>query len=502
MEFAFEIMYSVLNPITILIITLGVVMGVCFGVIPGLSGPVGVALLLSLTYSLTPINGLLMLSGIYMGATYGGSISAILLNIPGTNESVCTGLEGYPMAKKGRAKEALYLAALSSFIGGICGVIALILFAPMLANVALKFGPPELFLVTTAGLAVVGSLLGSSLFKGFFALSFGLFLSIVGFDSMNGEYRLLFGIGEFKAGFALVPVSVGLFAIAQMLSLKGTGNRTIVDVPMQDVGYMEVITMLFKRKFLLIKSIIIGTIIGVLPGAGGSIASFISYGEAKRSAKVNKNLFGKGNPDGIIAPESANNAAVGGSFVPLFSLGIPGSTTSAIIFGAITIHGLTPGPKLFVDNAEIAYGFMYGMILTVIIMLIIGTYGVKFFSKILLIDTKFIIPPVLVFALLGAYSARNSINDVLLVIVIGSIGLFFIKAKIPTPPVLLGLILGTMTEENLRRSLISASAKGINIFEYIFLRPISLIILILLFLILYANFKTMIPSQKEKKKAS
>lgn len=489
MEFYYQILTALIDPIMLILIAFGVILGVFVGAMPGLNGTIGVALLMPLTFSLSPEKGLLMLGGIYMGASYGGSISGILLNCPGTNEAACTAIDGNPMAMQGRAKEALYYSILSSVFGGIVGVLTLIFFTPLLAEFALKFGPPEMLLICVAGLAVVGSLMGKSLSKGFFAVAFGLILSMIGFDTISGNIRLTFGIHDLQAGMNLVPVSVGLFAISEMLVLSMNRSSSIVDVPMQDISIIKALKNVVARGWLLVKSSIIGTIIGILPGTGGAIASFIGYGEAKRSSKQ-KDLFGKGHDEGIIAPESANNAAVGGSFVPLLALGIPGSATSAIIFGALTIHGLIPGPKLFVEHAAITYTFMFGMLLTVLIMGFIGICGVKLFSKVLTINVKHIIPAVLAFSIIGAYSARNSLFDVGIAILFGVIGVFFKRNQIPIAPVILGLILGTITEENLRRCIDIAAAKSINTLQYIFVRPISIVVFIFVMIILYANFKS------------
>jgi len=496
-EYFFHILVLLANPMSIILIIFGVLIGIFFGAMPGLNGPIAVALLLPITYNFSPENGLLMLGGIYMGASYGGSISAILLNCPGTGQAACTALDGYPMAQQGKGKEALYYSIFSSSIGGLLGVITMIFFTPVLANIALKFGPPEMLLVCMTGLAVVGSIMGESLSKGFFAVGFGLVLSMVGIDtmSMSSSCRITFGLYNLKAGFHLIPVSVGLFAISEMLILSSSHARNLVDVAMRNISAVRVLRNLFANWKIILKSSVIGASIGILPGTGAAIASFISYGEAKRSSKCSES-FGKGNIEGIIAPESANNAAVGGAFVPLLALGIPGSATTAIIFGALTVHGLLPGPKLFVEHAEITYTFMIGMLFTILVMAFVGIYGVPLFSKVLSIKIKYIIPSVLAFSIVGAYTARNNLFDVGLAILFGIIGVFFKHARIPIAPVILGLILSTITEENIRRSIIIAAAKGISTPHYIFLRPISIVLFVLLILILFLNFKVFFIGKK------
>ncbi|MCI8510735.1 MAG: hypothetical protein HFE83_01900 [Lachnospiraceae bacterium] len=486
------------SPISLCINLAGVILGILFGALPGLNGVVGVALLLPLTYNMNAAHGLMMLAGLYMGSTYGGSISAILLNCPGTGEAACTALNGNPLARTGRAREALSYSVLASGFGGLFGVIVMGLFTPILSKMALKFGPPELFLVCMAGLTVVGSLMGKSIGKGFFSVAFGLLLSIVGMDTITCNYRFTFGNLHLQSGLSLIPVSVGFFAIAEMLNLVCSAEEvSSVSEHKGNFKTLDALRDTLRRWKIALKSAVIGTIIGILPGTGGAIASFIAYGEAKRTSKE-ADLFGKGSADGIIAPESANNAAVGGSFVPLLSLGIPGSATSAIIFGALTVHGLIPGPKLFAEHGDIVYALTLGLFLSTILMMVVGLGGVSIFSKILNIRTRYIVPAVLAFSVIGAYSARNSMFDVLIAVIFGIIGLLFKRNQIPIAPSVLGMILGNMAEQNLRRSLTVAHAKSLPIVSYILLRPISLVILVLLALLIYGNMKTALRAKNEE----
>lgn len=310
MEMIVQVLGSLFHPLALGVNIFGVVLGIIFGAMPGLNGVVGVALLLPLTYGLSPANGLMMLGGLYMGATYGGSISAILLNCPGTGEAACTALNGNPLARQGRAMETLSYSALSSGIGGMFGTLVMLFFTPVLAKMALKFGPPELFLVCLAGLAVVGSLMDKSMAKGFFAVGVGLVLSMVGMDTMSSNYRFTFGSADLQAGLNLIPVSVGFFAIAEMLNLMSqSGENGEICSELKPFSVREAFAGCLSRWWVILKSSVIGTIIGILPGTGGAIASFIAYGEAKRTSKEGA-LFGKGSIDGIVAPESANNAAV------------------------------------------------------------------------------------------------------------------------------------------------------------------------------------------------
>lgn len=483
MEILSQVLLALADPFTLLLIVAGTALGVFFGAVPGLSGAIGVALLVPVTFTLSPQNGLLMLGGIYMGSHYGGAISAILLNAPGDVVAACTAIEGYPMSRQGRAKEALYTAILSCVFGGFVGVLVLILFTPVLARFALRFGPAEMFLVAVAGLVVTATLAARNVVKGLFGVAFGIVLSTIGADPMSGADRLVFGFNPLKAGIALIPVILGLFAIAEILTNTGRQTTQIAEVEAKPSSVGAALRYLIQKWFLLAKSTLLGTFIGVVPGTGGAVATFISYAEAKRSSK-SSSKFGHGNPEGIIAAEAANNAAVGGSLVPLLALGIPGSATSAIMYGAITIHGLIAGPRLFSDHPIVAYSFMYGMLVTVIIMGFIGIAGIPLFSMIVRVKLKYLSPIVLAVCMFGAFSVNNRLFDVFIAIIFGGIGILFRKANIPPATVVLGLILGPIVERNFRRVLTIAGARDIAPVHYILSSPLSLGILAVVILLL------------------
>ena len=488
MEMFSLVLSNIFDPFTLLLPAFGTLLGVFVGAIPGLNGAIGVALLVPFTFGLSPEDGLLMLGGIYMGSHYGGAITAILLNAPGDVVAVCTAMEGNPMAKQGRAKEALYYAILACVVGGLIGVLVLIFFTPMLAKFALKFGPGQMFLIAVAGLVISAILTAKNAIKGLFGVVFGIVLSIVGFDTISGANRLTFGILQLKSGIPLIPVILGLFAITEMVTNVGKASDSISQGPSQNIRIFAVIKAMFKKLGLLLKSSALGTFIGVVPGTGGAVATFISYAEAKRTSK-NPERFGNGNPEGIIAAESANNGAVGGSLVPLLALGVPGSATSAIMYGALTIHGLIPGPRLFADHADVALTFIWGMLLTVFIMGAIGILGIPLFSKIVKVKLKFIVPTVLAFCMFGAYSIRNDVFDILLAIIFGIVGLVFRKVNIPPATVVLGLILGPIAEQNFRRALIIANAKDLNIAAYMMNDYLSYLILGVVVLLLISFMK-------------
>ena len=489
---------AVFTPTCLILNILGTVLGIIFGALPGLNGVVGVALLLPLTYGLDPVHGLVMLSGMYMGASYGGAVSGILINCPGTGEAACTAINGNLMQKNGRGTEALVASIVASTLGGLFGAIILLFFTPTLSKWALKIGYSEMFLIALVGLTVVGSLMGKSISKSFFSVAIGLVFAMVGMDNVSSNYRFTFGFMSLQSGINLVAACVGFFAVAEMLSNLdgGKNDEGKIDKGSKYTvvrGIKDCCTKYFR---LTLKSSIIGTIIGILPGTGGAIASFITYGEAQRSTKDKEN-FGKnmGCVEGVIAPQAANNAVVGGSFIPLLVLGIPGSSTSAIIYGALTVHGLIPGPRLFSTNSDIVYALMVGVLLTVLVMFVAGTTLNGVFAKILSVDMKYIIPAVLAFSFIGAYSARSNIFDVFVALVLGVVGLFFKKAKLPVAPCILGMVLGTLAENNLRRAITAASAKNMGLITYIIARPISIVIVLILLLLIYTNTKTILRSK-------
>ncbi len=501
-----EILAAIFAPDMLFIIAAGCLVGIVLGAIPGMNGGIGVSLLLPFTFTMRPEEALLMLGGIYMGGSYGGAISAILLNVPGTAEAYCTGLEGHPMARRNQGKLALYLAALSSVFGGLIGVVCLIWFAPMLARAALRFGPPEIFLVGLVGLSVVGSLTGRNIWKGLFSVCFGLFLGMIGPDTVSGDNRLLYGSDSMIMGIELVAVILGFFAVSEMLgqlmniyrrhsSKIAEGDGDIASLGNETV--LGTVKVMLHSKFPLLKASLLGTFIGVLPGPGGAISSFVAYGDVKRVYK--NETFGVGNPRGIIAAESANNAAVGGSLVPMLALGIPGSPTAAIMYSALIIHGLVAGPRLFTDNAHFAYTFIYGMLMTIVIMGIVGVLCVPLFSKILRVDMRYIIPVVLLCSLVGAFSVRNSMFDVYATLAFGMLGCFFNRFGIPASPVVLGLILGKLVESNFRLSVTLASAHDQSVVMYVITRPLSIVIILIGVFLVYANFKTMLLESRAKK---
>jgi len=497
-ELVLQVLGNLLSVDVLLVSLLGAIVGVVLGAIPGMNGGIGIAVMLPFTYAMGPAQGLLFLGGIYLGSSYGGSISGILINCPGTAESACTTIEGHAMTERGEGKKALYYSIIASGFGSMVGLVVLVLFAPVLSNVAVKFGPPEMLLLSICGLTIVGSLTGKNIAKGLFAACFGLFLAMIGIDDVSGAVRFTFGIRALRGGIDLIPAVIGLFAITEMVrqGMSQLQSRSLdARVELKPSRFGDVLKSTFTKYLkVLLKSSVIGTFIGILPGTGGAIASFLAYGEAK--GKDKEGTFGKGNPAGIIAPESANNAAVGGSLVPMLALGIPGSATSAIMFGALTIHGLVPGQSLFTDHAEIVYTFLIGMFLVTIFMILIGVLGIPVFSSIVKLKMRFIIPVVILFSLIGAYSVNNSMNDVVIAIGLGIVGVVFARLEIPNTPIVLGLILGGIIESNFVRTMTIVKATGTNIFTYVLTRPICIAILLLTVYLIWANVRALQKGRK------
>lgn len=456
----------------ILFMCAGTFFGILVGAIPGLTGTMAVSLLVPLTYAMDPLSGISMLCGIYNGAIYGGSIAAILFKIPGTPAACATIFDGYPMTKQGRGEKALELSVSSSTFGGIFSVFVLLLVAPILAKFALMFGPAEYFWVAVFGMSMLVSLTEGSMVKGLISGMFGLFLSQVGMDPANGVPRFTLDSMYLMGGLELVPVLIGMFALPEVFGLLE--NPMSKDNYKKDVGGEKVhlfgsFGTYWKTH---VRGALIGTVVGIIPAAGGNIASFISYDQAKRASK-DPDSFGKGNPEGVIASEVANNAITGGSFVPLLTLGIPGSTTTAAIMGAFLIHGVNLGPQLFNKDPGLVYGLIWALLLTNFVMCAFGFYGSKLFRKALLIPDSILAPLIVVFAVIGSYSINSNMFDVVMLISFGILGYFCNKFHFPLTPIVLGLILGPIMESNLLRAL--TISRG-NAF-YLVSSPFSLIII-------------------------
>jgi putative tricarboxylic transport membrane protein len=470
---------NILHFDVLFILVIGVACGIMIGALPGLTATMGVALLLPITFGMEAVTGILLLIGIYFGAIYGGSISAILLRTPGTPAAAATTLDGYPMAQGGLAWKALQISTLSSGIGGFLSVIVLIILAPILANFALRFGAPETFALAVFGLSIISSIAGKSMIKGLMAGTLGLLIGTIGLDPITGFPRYTFGEMKLINGIYFIPVMIGLFAAAEAF-------RSMEKIQVKD----QIISKLQKTRLsimeakgltgTILRSTGIGTLIGMIPGAGGDIACFVAYNEAKRFSK-NTDEFGKGALKGVAAPEAANNATTGGAMVPLLTLGIPGDAVTAVLLGALMIQGMQPGPLLFQHHGDVVYSLFWGMLLANLLIIVMGFLGIRFFVKVLAVPKYVITPIILILCVVGSYALQNSFFDVWIMFAAGVIGYFMQRYGFPASPIILALILGPMAESNLRRSLVMSQGDP-SIF---FTRPITVILLFLAVMTLF-----------------
>lgn len=446
---------GVLQPENFLAIVFGVLAGICVGAMPGLSATMAISVLIPFTFGLDPLVALGLMAGIYNGAMYGGAIPAVLLKIPGTPAAVATTFDGFPMAQQGRGGEALQVAVVSSAIGGIASALSLMLLAPPLAQVTLLFGPAEMFWIAVVGLLSIVFLLGGNLVKGLVAACFGILVSLVGTDTINGTDRFTFGFFELLDGIHIVVLLVGLYAMPPVVDLLQTQLDTSqfkYDKDQTESIWVAIPKMLRFWKTW-IKSSLIGIWIGILPGAGGSMAAFLSYNEAKRNSK-NPDDWGKGEPEGVAAAETSNNADTASALIPALTLGIPGTAVAAIMLGGLLIHGLQPGPMLFRESPDIVFGFMWQFLFGAILLIFLGgSLATNSFAQLLKLPRPLLGSLIVVLMFIGVYSINERMFDVYLMLIFGVIGIAFDKLKFPLPPVVLGLILGSFAEENLRLAL-------------------------------------------------
>jgi len=471
---------NIFHPINLFFIVLGVGAGIVVGALPGLTATMAIALLVPFTFAMEPIQGLVLLGGIYCGAIFGGSFSAILINTPGTPSAIATTFDGYPMAKKGESYRAIVAATISSVIGGLIGVFFLLFLSPPLSKVSLKFGPPEFFWLTAFGLTIIATLASKSILKGLIGGTFGLLVSSIGIAPIEGSVRFTFGTVSLQGGIGLIPALIGIFCIPEVLGMleRKEKHYNVIPYRKQKNVVLNVFRKLMKKPILLLRSAVIGTIVGIIPGAGGNIASMVSYNEAVRASKFPQK-FGRGIIDGVAAAEASNNAEVSGSLIPLLTLGIPGAPPAAVLLGALLLQGLRPGADLFTVHAEITYTFIFSLILANILILPMGIYSGKIVSKIITgIPVIFLAPFVVFLSIIGSYSIQNNLFDVYVMIFFGLVGYLGRKVGFGPGPIVLGIILGKICEQGLVQSILMGKAAG-SIFEIFFTRPISLILIFL-----------------------
>lgn len=461
------VLSNILNPVCLLSILGGVAMGISFGAMPGLTSTMGVALLMPITFSMEPHIGMLLLIGIFCGAIYGGSITAILINTPGTPSAAATVLDGYKFTERGEAGRALGISTVASFGGGIISGVILILVAPQLAQIALKFNAPESFALAFFGLSIIASISGKDMVKGLMSGTLGLLLSLIGMDNVTAYTRFSFGSTYLMGGLSFIPVLVGLFALSQCFltveeiyveRTKAARTRN----PLPTLKDLKTIAPTILRAGLT------GTFIGIIPGAGGDISAFVSYDMERRLSK-HPEKFGTGIPEGIAAPEASNNGTTGGALIPLLTLGIPGDANTAVMLGALMMHNLTPGPQLFLTKAETVNTLFAGFMLANVFMLILGFLGQPLFVKIVSIPKRILVPVIIVMCTVGSFAINNNYYDIIIMLIAGMVGYFMSKGGYPLSPIVLALILGPMAEGNFRRSLVMSQGS----YSIFFQRPFS-----------------------------
>lgn len=469
---------SVLTWQPLLFMLLGVVAGIVVGAIPGLTATMTIAILLPFTFVTEPLSGVCLLLGIYSGAVYAGSIPAILLRIPGTPSSAATLLDGHPMTLQGKGGLALTISLVASAIGGIIGGILLLALAPTFAGYALKFGPAEFFMLAVFALALIASMSEGAMVKGLISGLAGLLIATVGTDPINGITRLTFGVDALQPGIGFIPVLIGLFGVAEALVRfeqhihhRKANNISPGSFRLKWSGLRKLMPGITYSSF-------IGFGVGVLPGTGGDIGSFIGHNEVKRLSRNTEN-YGKGDPRGLAAAESANNASVPGTLAPTLILGIPGNSAAAVLIGALTVHGLQPGPGLFTGSPDLVYGIFIALLIIPVMMLGVGLAGIRSWGQITRIPTEYLWPAILALSVVGSYALQSNPVDVLVTIAAGVLGYFMLKGGFPPAPLVIGLIVGPLAETGFRRATIISSGS----FSWI-LQPIPLIMLTLTLLTL------------------
>lgn len=483
-----EVLSRLFTMNNILFIFIGMAAGTVIGALPGLTATMGVAILLPMTFGMDSITGMLLLLAVYCGGIYGGSITAILIKSPGTPASAATVLDGYPMALQGKAGNALEAALITSVIGGLFSCGALIFFAPVLAKAALRFGPAEYTSLALFGLTIISCVTGKSVAKGLMMASVGLLITTIGIDPIEGVNRFTFGSLQLMAGIRLVPAMLGAFAVAELFEKMRVINR-----PLDEAVPFSKSTLKTKDVFrcwkTILKSSVIGTFIGAVPGTGAAISSFLSYNEARRCSR-NPDNFGKGELEGVIASETANNAVTGATLIPLLTLGIPGDSVTAILIGALMMQGITPGPQLFTQDSFWVYAIMGGLIIINLVMLLQGRFFVRFFVNVTRISPKLLIGLLMVLCMVGAYSVNNSMFDVFIMIIFGIMCYILQKFEFPMTPLVISMVLGSIAENNMRKALILSDGS----FSIFFTKPISLAFLIVSALLVVIpvikNFRT------------
>ena len=473
------------SPYLLFLIAAGTFAGIYIGAIPGLSVTMAVSILISFTFKWPVNDALALISGIFLGGVYGGSRSAILLNIPGAPAAIATTLDGYPMAKRGEAGAAIGLTTIMSVIGGFVGIFALAIAAPALSEFALMFAPRDYLMLAIWGILLVGALSGDSLARGVFAGSLGVFIGTVGVGPMTAEPRLTFGSIQLTAGISYIAAMIGFFGVAEVLVQL---HELKLKAVKQDVSkILPSWTLVRKYLPLSLRTSAIGVVVGALPGAGGDIAALMAYDHAKRTVKNPSYPFGQGAHEGLVAPESANNAAVGGAYIPMMTLGIPGDAVTAVIIGALYIHGLKPGPMLMIETPHLFWFIVGTLVLANFFLLFFGLTGIKLFAKLIETPKPILLPMILVLSAVGAYAINNNPVDVYWMMGFGVFGYFLKMYGYQVGPIILGMILGPLMDRSYRQAMISAEGHMGQFVGEFFTSPLSAVILLALVLTLLSQ---------------
>ncbi|MBK9080700.1 MAG: tripartite tricarboxylate transporter permease [Rhizobiales bacterium] len=463
-----------IEPKLLFLIATGTWAGIYIGAIPGLSVTMAVSILISFTFSWDVLPALALMSGIYMGGVYGGSRTAILLNIPGAPAAIATSLDGYPLAQKGQAGEAIGITTTVSFFGGMLGILVLATAAPIVSEFAVRVQPRDYMMLAILGLLLVGSLSGESLIKGVFAGAFGLLIGTVGMDPLTVADRFTFGFDSLRAGISFVAVMIGMFGISEALVQLHDVHKEAVRQNISRI--VPSWATILKHMPLSLRCSTIGVIIGALPGTGGDIAALMAYDHAKRTVKNPEVPFGQGAIEGLVAPETANNAAVGGAYIPMMTLGIPGDSVTAIMIGALFIHGLNPGPMLMVDKPDMFWYIVGSLTLGTIFMLIFGLTGIRIFVKVVEMPRTVLLPMIILLSIVGAYAVNNSLTDVYWTLGFGVLGYFMKCYGYQLGPVILGVILSRLLDDNWRRAIISDQESLWLLLKGTLMSPLSIVL--------------------------
>lgn len=456
------------TPMGISMVFLGVTIGIVFGVIPGLTATMAIALLLPVTHAMAPIAGMILLVGIYVGGMAGILVPAILINIPGSPASVATCFDGYPLAQKGQSVKALGLGLICSAIGTIFATLVLIALAPFLARIAIMFGNYEYFAVALFSLTMISGLAGKSLIKGLMSGLFGAMFATVGLEHVGNVVRFTFGVPQLLMGFDILPVLIGLFAVSVIIettvNVKTETKLEVIDIDLKNAkGFGFSMKEFWGQRINLLRSAVIGTGIGILPGIGGATANMLAYSVAKNQSKYPEK-FGTGVIDGIVAPETSNSATVGTAFVPMLALGIPADTVTAMLLGGLIMKGITPGPLMFIQHVDLVYAIFITLIVACFVMVLVQFYGIRVFAALLRVPKHYLLPAVFLFCIIGSFGIRTNVFDIWAVLFFGIVAFVMSKGGIPLPPFILGFILGPIMEINLIRGMMLAQGNFLMFF--------------------------------------